>query len=146
MQLHELKPKTGSRRKKMRVGRGNGMRKGTYSGRGGKGQTARTGGVRRPGFEGGQTPLIRRMPKLGGFRNVNRVEHAVVNVGDFEKHFKEGDTVDRAALVEKGLVRSSKPIKVLGNGDLKMALTVKVEKISASAKEKIEAANGQILT
>ncbi len=144
MKLHELKPKHGSRRHKVRVGRGNGSRKGTYSGRGGKGQTARTGGVRRPGFEGGQTPLIRRMPKLGGFKNINRVEYAVVNVGDFEKHFKEGDTVDRAALVQKGLLRSSKPIKVLGNGKLGVALTVKVEKISASAKTKIEAAKGSV--
>lgn len=144
MKLHDLKPKIGSRRKKMRVGRGNGMRKGTYSGRGGKGQTARTGGVRRPGFEGGQTPLIRRMPKLGGFKNINRIEYAVVNVGDFEKHFKEGDTVDRAALIKKGLVRTKKPIKVLGNGDLKIGLTVKVEKVSAPAKTKIEKAKGKV--
>ena len=144
MKLHDLKPKIGSRRKKMRVGRGNGMRKGTYSGRGGKGQTARTGGVRRPGFEGGQTPLIRRMPKLGGFRNINRVEYAVVNVGDFAKLFKEGDTVDRSALARKGLVRSSKPIKILGNGELKIGLTVMGTKVSASARKKIEAANGHV--
>lgn len=144
MQLHELKPKFGSRHRKIRVGRGDGSKRGTYSGRGGKGQTARTGGVRRPGFEGGQTPLIRRMPKLGGFKNVNRVEYAVVNVGDFEKHFKEGDTVNRETLQEKGLIRSSKPIKILGNGELKISLNVKVEKVSASAKEKIEKAKGKI--
>lgn len=145
MKLHELKPKPGSRKKSIRVGRGDGSHRGTYSGRGGKGQTARTGGVRRPGFEGGQTPLVRRMPKLGGFKNPNRIDYAVVNIGDLGSVFKEGDTVDGALLKEKGLVRSSKAIKVLGEGEIKIALTLKGLKVSASAKEKIEAAKGKIV-
>ena len=145
MKLHTLKSSEGARKSKQRVGRGDGSGRGTYSGRGMKGQTARAGGRRRPGFEGGQTPLHMRMPKLGGFKNPRRVEYAIVNVGTLEKFFSDGDTVNRETLVKKRVLRSSKmPVKVLGNGELTKALTVNVEKISKSAEDKITKAKGRI--
>lgn len=144
MKLNELKPKKGSRPKRTRVGRGNAS-KGTYSGRGMNGQTARSGGKRRPGFEGGQTPLYMRMPKLGGFRNPCRVEYVPVNVGTLNDTFKDGDTVDMEALVKKRILRSDKrPVKILGNGELKIALTVKFDKLTKSAIKKITAAKGKV--
>lgn len=145
MNIHSLKPQRGSRTKKHRVGRGNASGSGPYADRGVKGQSSRTGGKRRPGFEGGQTPLLRRMPKLGGFKNPNREEYLVVNVGDLAKYFKDGETVNRTSLVEKGLIPSKKsPIKILGNGDLGIALTLKVDKVSKSAAEKIAQSKGKI--
>jgi len=143
MKLHELKPVDGARHYKKRVGRGTGSGLGKTSTRGHKGQNARSGGGVRPGFEGGQTPLFKRLPKRG-FTNVNRVEYAVVNVADL-KVFKDGDVVDFNALQQKGLVKKElKGVKVLGNGDLTVKLTVKAKKFTKTAEEKIKAAGGTI--
>lgn len=146
MKLHQLAPTRGSRRSKMTVGRGNGSKKGTYSGRGGKGQTARTGGVRRPGFEGGQTPLTRRMPKLGGFKNPRRIEYSAVNLGTLNRRYKSGETVDRATLIEKKILppKNTQPIKILGDGALEISLTFDVDGFSKSATAKIEKAGGTL--
>ena len=143
MKLHELSPAKGSNRETKRIGRGHGSGWGKTSGKGHKGQWARSGGGVRPGFEGGQTSLARRMPKRG-FNNVFKTEYAVINVRDLEKRFESGDVVDEKAIIESGLIK--KPldgIKVLGTGDLTKKLTVKVTKISESAKEKINGAGGQ---
>lgn len=143
MKLHELKPVDGARHYKKIVGRGTGSGLGKTSGRGHKGQNARSGGGVRPGFEGGQTPLFKRLPKRG-FSNVNRVEYAVVNVSDLNA-FKAGTVVDLKALQSKGLVKKAyEGVKVLGNGELKVALTVKAAKFTKTAEEKISAAGGSI--
>ena len=145
MQLHDLSPAPGSRKSRKRVGRGNASGHGTTAGRGDKGQNSRAGGGKGPGFEGGQMPLQRRIPKLPGFKNRFRREYAPVNVSRLEALFSAGDTVDVASLVEKGVVKSvSVPVKVLGDGELTKALTVKVDKISAGAVEKITAAGGKV--
>ncbi len=142
MKQHSLKPNAGSKKTRKRVGRGG--KTGTYSGRGMKGQNARTGGGVRPGFEGGQTPLLRRMPKLKGFRNPNKVTYFPVNLGQLEKLFNDGDTVDTKALVEKGVMKKAAPIKVLATGDLKKKLTVTADLASEAAIKKIEKAGGKI--
>ncbi len=143
MKLHEIKPVEGARHYKKRVGRGTGSGMGKTATRGHKGQNARSGGGVRPGFEGGQTPLFKRLPKRG-FTNVNRVEYAVVNVSDLNC-FEAGSVVDLQALKAKGLVKKVyEGVKVLGNGELNVALTVKVTKCSEVAKEKISAAGGTI--
>jgi large subunit ribosomal protein L15 len=146
MKLHDLSPAPGSRKQSRRVGRGNASGRGTTAGRGTKGQKARTGhhGGPRPGFEGGQTPLMARMPKLPGFSNPNRVEYQVVNLADLAA-FGAGTTVNRESLKEKGLIRSTrKPVKLLGNGALKGAVTVEVDAASASAKSAVEKAGGSL--
>ena len=143
MKLNELKPVEGARHYKKRVGRGTGSGLGKTSTRGHKGQNARSGGGVRPGFEGGQTPLFKRLPKRG-FTNINRLEYAVVNVNDLNT-FEAGSVVDLQALKQKGLVKKEyEGVKVLGNGELKVALTVKAKKFSETAKEKISAAGGSI--
>jgi large subunit ribosomal protein L15 len=143
MKLNELKPVEGARHYKKRVGRGTGSGLGKTSTRGHKGQNARSGGGVRPGFEGGQTPLFKRLPKRG-FTNINRLEYAVVNVSDLNT-FEAGSVVDLQALKQKGLVKKEyEGVKVLGNGELKVALTVKAKKFSDAAKEKISAAGGSI--
>ena len=143
MKLNELKPVEGARHYKKRVGRGTGSGLGKTSTRGHKGQNARSGGGVRPGFEGGQTPLFKRLPKRG-FTNVNRLEYAVVNVNDLNQ-FEAGSVVDLQALKQKGLVKKEyEGVKVLGNGELKVALNVKAKKFSETAKEKISAAGGSI--
>lgn len=140
MKLNELKPAEGSRQVRNRVGRGTSSGNGKTAGRGQKGQKAR--GKVRLGFEGGQMPLFRRMPKRG-FKNINRVEYAVVNIEKLNK-FEDGTEVTPALLVESGIVKNEKDgIKILGNGELKKRLTVKANKFSASAKSAIEAAGGQ---
>lgn len=145
MQLHDLSPAPGSRKNRKRVGRGNGSGHGSTAGRGDKGQNSRAGGGKGPGFEGGQNPLHMRMPKLGGFKNRNRVEYAVVNVGRLEDLFGVGETVDVDALFAKGVIKSkTTPVKVLGDGDITKALTVKIDKVSAPARTKIEAAGGTV--
>jgi len=145
MQLHDLSPAPGSRKNRKRVGRGNGSGHGSTAGRGDKGQNSRAGGGKGPGFEGGQNPLHMRMPKLGGFKNRNRVEYAVVNVGRLEDLFGAGETVDVDALFAKGVIKSkTTPVKVLGDGDITKALTVKIDKVSAPARTKIEAAGGTV--
>jgi large subunit ribosomal protein L15 len=145
MQLNDLFPAPGSRKKRKRVGRGNGSGHGSTAGRGDKGQGSRAGGTKGPGFEGGQTPLAMRLPKLPGFKNRNRVEYSVVNVSRLDQIFADGDVVDGDALVAKGIVKSSsEPIKVLGDGDLGKKLVVRVDKVSGPAKQKIEAAGGTV--
>jgi large subunit ribosomal protein L15 len=141
MKLHELKPSEGSRSTRNRVGRGIGSGNGKTAGKGHKGQNARSGGGVRPGFEGGQNPLFRRLPKRG-FTNINRKEFAIVNL-DTLNRFEEGTEVTPALLIETGVVSSEKSgIKILGNGTLDKKLTVKAHKFSASAKEAIENAGG----
>ena len=143
MKLQEIKPVEGARHYKKRVGRGTGSGMGKTATRGHKGQNARSGGGVRPGFEGGQTPLFKRLPKRG-FSNVNRVEYAVVNVSDLNV-FEAGSVVDVAALKAKGLVKKVyEGVQVLGNGEINVALTVKVAKVSESAIQKISAAGGTI--
>lgn len=141
IRLHHLRPAPGSKRNRIRVGRGEGS-KGKTAGRGTKGTGARKNV--KPGFEGGQMPLHMRLPKLRGFKNPFRVEYQVVNVGKLGELFPEGGTITADALVEKGAVRKNCPVKVLGTGDLSVALTVEVDKVSAAAKQKIEAAGGSV--
>jgi large subunit ribosomal protein L15 len=142
MKLHELQPAPGSRKKAVRVGRGIGSGNGKTSGRGQKGQNARSGGGVRLGFEGGQTPLFRRLPKRG-FTNINRKEYAVVNL-DKLNVFEDGTEVTPELLLETGVISKLKSgVKILGKGQIEKKLTVKAHKFSASAKEAIEAAGGK---
>ncbi len=143
MKLHELSPANGSTKARKRIGRGAGSGQGKTAGKGHKGQKARAGRGMRPGFEGGQMPLQRRIPKRG-FVNIFRTEMAIVNVAKLEKYFEAGETVTVEALVEKGLVKKVLDgVKVLGNGDITKALTVQANAFSESAKAKIEAAGGK---
>ena len=143
MKLHELKPAQGSRKVRNRVGRGTSSGNGKTSGRGQKGQKARRGGGVRPGFEGGQTPLFRRLPKRG-FTNVNAKEYALVNLDQLNV-FEDGTEVTPALLKEAGIVRNFKSgVKVLGNGELTKKLTVKAAKFSKSAEAAITAKGGSI--
>ena len=142
MKLHELHPAEGSTAAQKRLGRGNGSGLGKTSGKGHKGAKARSGGGKRPGFEGGQMPLYRRVPKRG-FNNVFGTEYAEVNVERLEV-FNDGDVVNAQALLEKKIIRKELAgVKILGVGELTKKLTVKAAKFSASAKEKIEAAGGK---
>ena len=142
MKLHELSPAPGSAKPAWRKGRGHGSGNGKTAGKGHKGQNARSGGGVRPGFEGGQLPLYRKLPKRG-FNNIFSKEYAIVNVEDLNK-FEDGATVDMAALLESGMIRKELcGLKVLGNGEITKKLTVKAAIFSASAKEKIEAAGGK---
>lgn len=143
MKLHELKYTEGARRDKKRIGRGPGSGNGKTSGKGNKGQNARSGGGVRLGFEGGQTPLFRRIPKRG-FTNFTRKEYAIVNVAALNK-FEKGTEVTPELLIETGLVgKELNGIKILGEGELNVALTVKAHKFSKSAVESIEKAGGKI--
>jgi large subunit ribosomal protein L15 len=145
MELKDLTPAEGHTKGRKRVGRGNGSGIGKTSGRGMNGQKSRAGGGKGAGFEGGQTPLARRLPKLPGFTNINHVEYVPVNVSRLEEKFQAGETVDGASLVAKGIIKHEDAlVKVLGDGDLTKALTVKVDKVSASAAKKIEAAGGKV--
>jgi large subunit ribosomal protein L15 len=142
MRLDELRPAAGSNKKRKRVGRGEGSGHGKTSGRGHKGQGARSGGNVQPGFEGGQMPLQRRLPKRG-FHNIFRVEMAVVNLAQLDA-LPAGSEATPETLAQRGLVSGkNKPIKILGEGSLSKALTVKAHGFSATAKEKIEAAGGK---
>lgn len=143
MRLHELSPIPGSKRERKRVGRGTSSGHGKTSGRGHKGQKARSGGGVRPGFEGGQNPLIRRVPKRG-FTNIFRKDYAIVNVAALN-HFAPGSVVDPEQLIERGLIKQVKDgVKILGDGDLTVALTVRAHRFSETAAQKIEAAGGKI--
>ena len=145
MELKDLKPAEGSRHSRKRVGRGNGSGYGKTAGRGLNGQKSRAGGGKRPGFEGGQTPLAMRLPKLPGFRNINRVEYLPVNVSRLEEKFEAGEVVNGESLKAKGIIKHEDAlVQVLGDGELTKALTVSVDKVSASAKAKIEAAGGKV--
>lgn len=144
MEQHELRPPRGAKRPRKRVGRGNASGQGTYAGRGIKGQKSRSGGGVRPGFEGGQTPLIRRLPRRRGFHNPFRVAYNPVNVKDLAKLPADSE-VTPESLRASGIVRSlRRPIKVLGNGELTVALTVRTHRVSAAARAKIEAAGGTV--
>lgn len=135
MSLTLLKGNLPKKRRKL-LGRGPGSGHGTYATRGGKGQTARTGGTRRPGFEGGQTPLSRLMPKMKGFKNPGKISYTAINVDDLAKLFKD---------TEIDLTKKTKKYKLLGDGDVAKAFTVTVHKASKSAIEKIERAGGKVL-
>lgn len=145
MKLHELKPVAGARHSKKRVGRGTGSGLGKTSGRGHKGQNARSGGGVRPAFEGGQTPLFKRLPKRG-FTNINRKEYAVINVEDLNLDcFEAGSTVTPEVLVKAGLIKKDNlNVKVLGNGKLGKNLVVCAHKFSKSAEKGIVEAGGKI--
>ena len=142
MKLHELSPAQGSVKAAFRVGRGPGSGNGKTSGKGHKGQHARSGGGVRPGFEGGQIPLYRRLPKRG-FKNHFAVNYAIVNVAALNE-FEDGAVVDEAVLLERRLITDPMDgLKILGNGELTKKLTVKANRFTASAKEKIEAVGGK---
>ena len=143
MELKDLRPAEGSTKARKRVGRGPASGTGKTAGRGLNGQKSRSGGGKGAGFEGGQTPLARRLPKLPGFRNINRVEYLPVNVSRIEKYYEVGEVVDGDSLAAKGIIKNPNSlVKVLGDGEITKAVTVKVDKVSASAKAKIEAAGG----
>lgn len=143
MKLHELSPAEGSKKSVKRIGRGAGSGQGKTAGKGHKGQKARAGRGMRPGFEGGQMPLQRRIPKRG-FNNIFAKEIAAVNVAALDKAFEDGATVTVDALIEKGLIKKALDgVKVLGNGEISKKLTVQVNSFSDSAKQKIEAAGGK---
>ena len=145
MQLNDLRPNKGAKKARKRIGRGNASGHGTTAGRGTKGQLSRSGGGKGAGFEGGQQPLAMRLPKLPGFKNRNRVEYAPVNVSRLEAKFNDGDVVDTQSLVAAGIIkRDYVLVKVLGDGELTKKLIVKVDKVSASAQAKIEAAGGKV--
>jgi len=143
MLLNELSPPKGSRKPRRRLGRGPGSGRGKTAGRGTKGQNSRSGGGVRPGFEGGQMPIHRRLPKRG-FANIFRKNIATINIHDLSK-FETNTLVDEAALIRNGLVKGKNDgIKLLGLGDIKYPLTIKIDRISKSAREKIEVAGGNV--
>jgi len=143
MKLHELQPAAGSTTAPKRLGRGVGSQLGKTSGKGHKGAKARSGGGKRPGFEGGQMPLTRRLPKRG-FTNIFSKEYAIVNVSALNV-FEDGDVVTNEALIEKGLIKKVLDgVKVLGGGELEKKITVSVDKVTESAKAKIEAIGGKV--
>ena len=143
MKLHELSPAAGSKKEVKRIGRGAGSGQGKTAGKGHKGQKARAGRGMRPGFEGGQMPLQRRVPKRG-FVNIFGKEFSIVNVSALDQSFEDGAVVDIDALIEKGLVKKVLDgVKILGNGEISKKLTVQVNAYSEAAKQKIEAAGGK---
>ena len=145
MSLNNLRPPKGAKHAKKRIGRGHGSGSGKTAGRGHKGAKSRSGFKRKVGFEGGQMPLYRRLPKRGFTNGPFRIDYAVINVGDLDKQFKDGDVVDAAALREHGVMKIGEtPLKVLGSGDLAKKLTVKAAAFSASAVKKIEGAGGKV--
>ena len=143
MKLNELSPPDGSRKARKRLGRGVGSGTGKTAGRGTKGQNSRSGGRVRPGYEGGQMPIHRRLPKRG-FTNIFKKHFAIVNIRDLAK-FESGSVVDEVALVRSGLVKGRRNgIKLLGKGDIDYPLTIKLERISKSARDKIVSAGGSV--
>lgn len=145
MKLHDLQPNEGSRKKRKRVGRGISAGQGKTAGRGTKGQGARQGGGPSPYFEGGQLPLVRRLPFKRGFTNIRKVEYVEVNLDKLENLFAKNDVVSPEALANAGVMKDlSKPVVVLGRGKITKPLTVKVHRVSATAKEAIEKAGGSV--
>ncbi len=144
MKLHDLHPPEGAKKDRKRKGRGIAAGQGKTAGYGTKGQNARSGRGGKPYFEGGQLPLMRRLPLKRGFTNINRVEYRIVNVGDLND-FAAGTVIDCAFLVTAGLIRDNEqPLKILGDGELEVALTVKADAFSGSAERKIEASGGTV--
>lgn len=141
--LHTLKPAPGSRSTSKRLGRGRGSGKGTTAGKGTKGQRARSGNGRRLGFEGGQTPLLRRQPKIQGFTSPNKTVYEVINVGTLEDKLSAGE-YNLDSLRKARIVRTKRPVKILGRGEVKKKFTLTVDAASASAKEAIENAGGSV--
>ncbi len=145
MKLHDLRPDKGATKKRKRVGRGISAGQGKTAGRGTKGQGARSGGGKGAYFEGGQLPLVRRLPFKRGFTNIFRIEYQEVNVDDLARVFADGETVTPEAMAAKGLIKKADgPVVVLGRGELGMKLAVKAHRFTKSAQEKIEAAGGSI--
>ena len=143
MRIHDLSPAEGSRKKRKRVGRGPGSGHGKTACRGHKGQKSRSGGGVRPGFEGGQMPIHRRLPKRG-FTNLFKKEYFLVNLGDL-KNFEENRVIDREALHAAGLIKKrTGEVKLLGGGEISSPVVIKVDKVSRSARQKIEAAGGKV--
>jgi large subunit ribosomal protein L15 len=142
MKLHELRPPEGSRKKRRRVGRGEGSGSGKTAGRGTKGQNSRSGGGVSVGFEGGQMPLQRRIPKRG-FTNIFKKKYEIINVKDL-RNFASGETIDKEKLREAGLIKKSVGLKLLGVGEISHPLTIKIDKVSRAAREKIESAGGTV--
>jgi len=145
MKLHDLRPDKGATKKRKRVGRGIAAGQGKTAGRGTKGTGARTGGGKNPFFEGGQLPLVRRLPFKRGFTNLFRIEYQEVNLEQLEDRFKKGASVSPASLVEVGLVKDAdRPVVILGRGEIKKAIKVQTHRITRSARERIEAAGGSV--
>jgi large subunit ribosomal protein L15 len=145
MKLHDLRPPEGATKKRKRVGRGRSAGQGKTAGRGTKGQGARAGGGKRAYFEGGQLPLVRRLPYKRGFTNIFRIEYQEVNVDQLDERFRKGARVTPESLAKVGLVRDAdKPVVVLGRGDLEKSFTVHAHRFSKSAREKIEAVGGSV--
>lgn len=145
MKLHDLRPAEGSTKKRKRVGRGTGSGRGKTSTRGTKGQNSRSGGGVRLTFEGGQLPLVKRLPKLRGFNNRFKIFYTPVNLDALSDRFESGAEVTPETLHQVGLLRKVKePVVILGRGEIEKALTVRVHRVSASAREKIEAAGGSV--
>jgi large subunit ribosomal protein L15 len=146
MLQHNLKPPAGATHKRKRVGRGDGSGHGSYSGRGCKGQKARSGGGVRLGFEGGQLALIKRLPRKRGFVNIFKTEYSIVNVGEL-KAFSPNSEITPKELLDIGLIKTVKyPVKILGGGDIDRPLVVKADKFSTAAEKKIVAAGGKLET
>ena len=144
MKLNELKPAEGSNRQRRRLGRGTGSGKGSTAGRGNNGHSGRSGSGHKPYFEGGQTPLTRRLPKRGFF-NLFRISYQIINIGALAGFEADGKEINAEVLFEMGLINDrAKPVKLLGNGEVDKALVIKVDACSKSAKEKIEKAKGKI--
>jgi len=144
MRQDELRPPLGAKHKAKRVGRGDGSGHGTYSGRGCKGQKSRSGGGVRLGFEGGQLPLIRRLPRKRGFTNIFKAEYNIINVGELDVFPPESE-VNQEELLKAGLIKSlTRPTKILGDGDIHHPLSIKANRFSAAAERKITAAGGEI--
>ena len=144
IELYDLRPTEGSKKKRKRVGRGNAGKGGTYAGRGRKGQNARSGGGKQPYFEGGQLPLARRLPYKRGFTNIRKVYYTPVNLRDLSE-LDAGTEVNPEALSFAGLVKKpTDPIVILGEGEISVALTIKAHRFSKSARQKIEAAGGSV--
>jgi len=146
MRLHDLKPNPGAKHRRKRLGIGESSGKGKTSGKGHKGQKARSGGSIRPGFEGGQMPIYRRLPKRGFNNNAFKTVWGVVNLDSLEKTFSAGDTISEETLRKAGLVKGRfDGVKILGRGELTKALTFQVDEVSATAREKIEKAGGSVV-
>ena len=142
MNLNELRAPKGSRKNRKRIGRGEGSGSGKTAGKGTKGQNSRSGGGVRPGFEGGQMPLQRRIPKRG-FTNIFKKQYEIVNIKDL-KHFQSGEVIDSNTLRKIGLIKRDKAVKLLAEGEISYPLNIKVNKVSQAAKKKIESAGGEI--